>query len=60
VTEAELDQLTGEVFATPAGKRWLEAVGFRSDAPATFLLAEVRARIARMRQRWRTGSLTPP
>lgn len=60
MTEAEFDQLTGEVLATPRGKEWMAELQRRSGtAPITFAVSDWKARIARMRERWRCGSLTP-
>lgn len=60
MTEAEFDALTARVLATPDGKRWMDELERRSGgAPVTFLIAGWNACLARMRERWRTGSLTP-
>lgn len=54
MTEADYDQLTGEVFATPRGKQWL-AETLRRYCLFGFLHAEIALRITRMRKRWATG-----
>lgn len=59
MTEAEFDQLTAEVLATPRGKDWMAELQRRSGVPIAFAVADWKIRIARMRERWRTGSLTP-
>jgi len=53
MTEAEVDQLAGEVFATPAGSRFLAYLDERGVLGAYFA-AEIRRRLARMRDRWQT------
>lgn len=57
--DAAFDELTARVLATPDGKLWLDALSARSGIPVQFAVAEWKARIARMRERWRTGELTP-
>jgi len=50
----ELDQLFGEVFATPAGNRLIEAL--RAHPPRSVGLTEIEERVGRMRRRWKTGA----
>lgn len=57
--DAAFDALTAKVLATPEGKLWMQALEARSGVPIAFAVADWKARIARMRQRWRTGLLTP-
>lgn len=58
MSEAEFDQLTAQVLARDEGKRWMAEL-MRRDGGLTFAVANWRVRIARMRERWRTGALTP-
>lgn len=58
MTDDEFDALTAAVFATPKGKLWL-AEQLRRSCLFGFLHAEILGRIRRMRERWRTGDLTP-
>lgn len=58
MTEAEFDVLTAQVLARDEGKRWMAEL-LRRDVGLTFAVANWKGRIARMRERWRTGSLTP-
>jgi hypothetical protein len=59
VTEPEWDALCARVLATPDGKIWMDELERRSGVPIAFAVADWKARIARMRERWRTGELTP-
>lgn len=52
MTDDARDALYARVFATPAGKLLLEDMDEDAHDP---LVAAIRARIARMRVRWRTG-----
>ena len=54
MTEPELDQLAGRVFATPDGKKFLDVWSERSAAGFEFQM-QILARLARMRARWRQG-----
>lgn len=60
MTESEFDALTARVIATPDGKRWMDELMQRGSIPMTFAVADWKERIRRERERWRTGSLTPP
>lgn len=51
MTEEQLDDLAGKVFATPEGKAFLAAFRGRSSAWAT-AAKDVDKRVARMRKRW--------
>lgn len=51
MTEEQLDDLTGKVFATPEGKAFLAAFRGRSSAWAT-AAKDVDKRVSRMRKRW--------
>lgn len=57
MTEEQLDDLTGKVFATPEGKAFLAAFRGRSAAWAS-VAKDVDKRVGRMRRRW--GDLTTP
>lgn len=59
LSEEAFDELTAKVLATPEGKLWMAALEDRSGVPIAFAVSDWKARIARMRARWRTGALTP-
>lgn len=60
MTEDAFDALTARVLASPQGKDWMDELERRSaGAHVIFAVSDWRARIARMRERWRTGKLTP-
>ena len=58
--DADFDSLTAKVLATPDGKKWVEELMRRNGGPSVaFLVADWKTRIARKREHWRTGKLTP-
>lgn len=59
LTLAEVDQLHGQVFATPAGGRWMAAMAREKGVCGVVRLSEIREALARERERWGQGELKP-
>lgn len=53
MTEGEIDLLFGQVFATPQGKRLLDALERRRQRVIT--VSDIETRVGRMRKFWQTG-----
>jgi hypothetical protein len=58
-SEAEVDQLHGQVFARPEGARWMAAMIRAKGVCGVVRLSEIREALGRERRRWGQGGLTP-
>lgn len=59
LNEAELDKLTGQVFARVEARRWLVAMAREKGDDGVVSLSEIRTRLRRERERWGQGALKP-